>query len=98
MTFVSDRRTLLQYSLRSYGEKEIALRVPSLTDAEMNRIRDIAKQHFRVLGVPLAPAGPSDRLTQKLDKAHSLAAVEVVEGASRPLKRKRRTRKGIFGV
>jgi hypothetical protein len=85
-------------ALRSYGEGELDLRVPSLTEAEMCRIQDIAKRHSRMLGVPLTPTGPSDRLTQRLSKADSLAAVEVVEGATRPLKRKRRTLRGIFAV
>jgi hypothetical protein len=96
MTFVSSKRTLLQFSLRSYGEEELALRVPGLSDAELSKIQEIARRHQTILGVPLKPKGPSDRLTRMLSKAKSMAAVEVIEGASRPLKRNRRRLKRCF--
>jgi hypothetical protein len=97
LTFVTDERSLLQISLRSYGEEELALRVFQLSDAEMRRIGEVAKQHFAALGGPLNARGPSDRLTRTYSKAESLAAIEVMEGTRRPLKRKRRNLKGIFG-
>ena len=90
MTFVSDRRTLLQISLRSYGEEELALAIPNLTDAEMSAIQDVAKRYYAAFRVPLSPAGPSDILTRAVTKADCQAAVEVLEGLKRPLKRKRR--------
>lgn len=96
MTFVTDKRTLLQMSLRSYGEEELALRVVRLTDAEMRRIGEVAKQHFAALRGLVSARGPSDRLTRYYSKAESLAAIEVVEGTRRPLKRKRRNLKDIW--
>ena len=90
MTFVSDTRTMLRSSLLSYGEHDLARRVQFLSDVEIGRIREIAREHYASLGVPKHPAGPSNRLTCKVSKADSLAAVQVMEGARRPLKRKRR--------
>jgi hypothetical protein len=96
LTFVTDKRSLLQMSLRSYGEEELALRVSRLADAEMQRIGEVAKQHFAAFGGPLRARGPSDRLTRNYSKAESLAAIEVMEGTGRPLKRKRRNLKAIW--
>ena len=42
MTFISFSRELLQVDLRTYGEEDLALRVPTLTDAEMKNIGEIA--------------------------------------------------------
>jgi hypothetical protein len=96
MTFVSSPRRLLQISLQDYGELILAQRVSLLGDSEMSKIREIARRHMAALGVRVAPKGPSDRLTRKLEKAQALAAVEVMEGASRPLKRQRRLGKRRF--
>jgi hypothetical protein len=96
MTFVSSRRTLLQISLRSYGEEDLALRVPGLSDVELSKIQEMARRHQSILGVPLKPNGPAARLARMLSKAESMAAVEVIEGVSRPLKRERRRLKRLF--
>lgn len=90
VTFVSDDRTLLRMALLSYGEDELARRVQSLTDIQIGKINEIARRHYVALGVPRRAAGPSNRLTGKVSKADALAAVELMEGAPRPLKRKHR--------
>jgi hypothetical protein len=77
-------------ALLSYGEDELARRVQSLTDVQIDKINEIAKRHYVALGVPRRPTGPSNRLTGKVSKADSLAAVQIMEGAPRPLKRERR--------
>lgn len=84
MTFISVSRELFQTDLRTYGEEELALRVPALTDAEMQQIGEAAGRNATTGGVPL------------IAKALALAAVEVLEGKSRPLKRNRRRLKGIY--
>ena len=84
MTFISVSRELLQVDLRTYGEEELALRVPALTDAEMRKIGEAAGRNATTGGVRL------------IDKALALAAVEFLEGTSRPLKRNRRRLKGIY--
>jgi hypothetical protein len=84
MTFISISRELLQINLRTYGEEALAPRVPSLSDAEMHKIGEAAGRHATTGGVRL------------IDKALTLAAVEVLEGGSRPLKRSRRRLKGIY--
>ena len=81
---VSTTRELLQADLRTYGEDELAARVPTLGEAEM---RTIAEAADRYLYTPERPL---------LAKAVALAAVEVLEGASRPLKRNRRRLKGTY--
>jgi DUF1365 family protein len=83
-------------SLQDYGEDALAQRVPSLSDSEMSRIQEIAKRHKAALGVPIRPRGPSIGLTRKVEKAESLAAVAVMEGAIRSLKRKRRLGAKLF--
>ena len=62
--------------LQSYGEDEVAAQVHSLSKGQIERLGQIAFTHA-CTGMLLA-------------KALSLAAVEVVEGAPRELKRKRR--------
>jgi len=84
MTFISVSRELLQINLQTYGEEALALRVPNLSDAEMREIGVVAGRHATTGGVNL------------IDKALTLAAVEILEGASRPLKRSRRRLKGIY--
>ena len=84
MTFISVSRGLLQTHLCTYGEEELALRVPVLTDAEMEKIGEAAGRNATTGGVPL------------IAKALALAAVEVLEGKARPLKRNRRRLKGMY--
>jgi hypothetical protein len=86
---------MLQISLRSYGEEELALAVPNLTDAELCEIQQVASRLYPACGGPLHPKGPSDMLTRALIKADCQAAIQVLEGAKRPLKRKR-SRLGLF--
>ena len=84
MTYISISRELLQINLRTYGEETLAQRVPILSDDEMREIGEVAGRHATTGGVRL------------IDKAVTLAAVEVLEGANRPLKRSRRRLKGIY--
>ena len=84
LTFVTDGRTLLQFSLLPYGEEGLARRVPSFSEAEMRRIYEVAKRQHAALGIPAHSRGPNDGLTRKLSKVESRAAIEVVEGVIRP--------------
>jgi hypothetical protein len=84
MTFISVSRELLQINLRTYGEEALTLRVPNLSDAQMQKVGEVAGRYATTGGVHL------------IDKALTLAAVEILEGASRPLKRSRRRLKGIY--
>jgi hypothetical protein len=68
---VSATRELLQADLRTYGEDELAARIPTLSEAEMQRIGEVADHYL------YAPQKPP-----LLAKAVALAAVEVLEGAS----------------
>jgi len=60
------------------------LRVPALSDAEMQKIGEAAGRNATTGGLPL------------IAKALALAAVEFLEGKARPLKRTRRQLKGIY--
>jgi hypothetical protein len=82
---VSTSRELLQANLRTYGEDELAACILTLSDAEMNKIGEVADHYLYAPGKP-----------PLLAKVVALAAVEVLEGASRPLKRNRRRLKGIY--
>lgn len=84
MTFISVSRELLEADLRTYGEDALAMRVSSLSDADMHKIGEIAGRYATTGGVAL------------IDKALTLAAVEVLEGTARPLRRNRRRLKGIY--
>jgi len=79
MGIINTTRELLAVDLRSYGEDELADKVPQLTDAEMARIGELA------FTKSCAPDGAS-----LLSKALALAAVEILEGHSRDLRWKRR--------
>jgi hypothetical protein len=84
-------REALARDLWTYGEDELAARVPDLSDEEMRQIRDLALQHAM-----------SDEGATKsgkgilLAKAATLAAIEVLEGQRREPKWKRRRLKGIY--
>jgi hypothetical protein len=45
-------------ALLSYGEDELARRVQSLTDVQIDKINEIAKRHYVALGVHDVPQGP----------------------------------------
>ena len=81
---------MLQISLRSHGEEELALAVPTLTDTELCEIQQVASRLYAACGGPLHPKGPSDMLTRAFMKADCQAAIQVLEGTKRRLKRKRR--------
>jgi len=81
---VSVSRELLEADLRTYGEDELAARIPSLSEAEIQRIGEVADRYLYTPERPL------------IAKAVALATVNVLEGASRPLKRNRRRLKGIY--
>jgi hypothetical protein len=82
---VSTSRELLQADLRTYGEDELAARILTLSDAEMKQIGEVADRFLYAPGKP-----------PLLAKVVALAAVEVLEGVGRQLKRKRRRLKGIY--
>ena len=82
---VSTRRELLQADLRTYGEDELAARILTVSDADLKKIGEVADSYLYAPGKP-----------PLLAKVVALAAVEVLEGASRPLKRNRRRLKGIY--
>jgi hypothetical protein len=75
---------LLQADLRTYGEDELAAQIPTLSEAEMQRIGEVADRYL------YAPERPL------IAKALALAAIEVLEGAGRPMKRNRRRLKGLY--
>jgi hypothetical protein len=77
--FVAASRADLAADLRSYGEDELALRAVDLTTDEMVRIG------LRAGDLADAP-GPDGLYSRLL----ATAAVEVMEGAPRELRRKRR--------
>lgn len=81
---VSVKRELLEANLRTYGEDELAARISTLSEAEMQRIAEVADRHLYTPERPI------------IDKAVAMAAVEVLEGVSRALKRTRRRLKGIY--
>ncbi len=82
---VSTSRELLQADLRTYGEDELAARILTVSDADLKKIGEVADSYLYAPGKP-----------PLLAKVVALAAVEVLEGASRPLKRNRRRLKGIY--
>jgi hypothetical protein len=69
-------RKNLIVDLKAYGEDDVARKIRGLSKKEYDRLGNLASDHS-LTGMLLA-------------KALALAAVEVVEGEPRPLKRKRR--------
>jgi hypothetical protein len=73
------RRDTLVRMLLAHGEDELVERVPSLTDAELKRIGELGDQYA-------FPGEHAVRLgSMGSSRALSLAAVDVIEGASREL-------------
>lgn len=64
--------------LRQYGEEEVADSVALLSPEDLERVWELAREHL--LGDDMSAS-----------KATATAAVEVVEGVARPLRRWRRT-------
>jgi len=74
----------LTANLAAYGEGEASAGVAGLSEADMVRIYEIGYRH--------ALSG------ENLDRASCLAAVEVLEGAPRPLRRQRRVWADVPGA
>src|ERR671936_681795 len=77
-------RSSLAVDLWRYGEDELWKRVLTLPDRTMKQIGERADYHLT--------RGPTTRAgdSMLISKALALAAIEVLEGHSRPLKRTRR--------
>lgn len=50
---VSARRELLQADLRTYGEDELAARIVTLSEAEMQRIGEVADHYLYLQKAPI---------------------------------------------
>ena len=88
---IVQERELTAIDLRTYGEDEVAARIPALADAELQRIHDRA-DHYVYSDEYARPSGASPYLSWAI----AMAAVEVIEGQARPLRWKRRKLKGIY--
>ena len=82
-TWINCSREHLERQLRAYGEDAVADRIMALGQRRWRRIGD------RAMEFACMEDTPSGRL-MLIDKALAMAAVEIIEGASRALKRKRR--------
>jgi len=67
---------LLASNLRTYGEDELAEAEPHLDDSHLRRIEEIACWYL--VNTPRV---------RRLAQARALAAIEVIEGEPRPLRR-----------
>jgi hypothetical protein len=85
------QRDTLAIDLRTFGEDDLADRVPALGDADLARIWERA-DHYVYSDEHALKSGGS----MLIGKALALAAVDVLEGASRDLRWKRRRLKGIY--
>ena len=88
---VTTSRELLAIDLRTYGEDEVARRIGTLPEEQMERIFDRADDYLYD-DENATPSGASPLLAWALSKA----AVEVVEGNPRDLRWKRRKLKGVW--
>jgi hypothetical protein len=75
------RRDTLVRALLAHGEDDLVGRVPSLTDDELKRIGERADYYAFSGEHAVPPLGAS----MGVSRALSLAAVDVLEGASREL-------------
>ena len=75
------RRDTLVRALLAHGEDDLVGRVPSLTDEELKRIGQRAHHYAFSAEHAVPPLGTS----MGVSRAVSLAAVDVLEGASREL-------------
>lgn len=82
---------LIAIDLRTYGEEEVARRIPTLSADDLQRVYDRA-DHYVYSDEYARPSGASPYLAWAI----AMAAVEVIEGEARPLRWKRRKLKGIY--
>jgi len=80
---IFDREHLV-LDLWAYGEDELCAAAARLPDADLVRIQQLAAK------VLVAGPGMADGSSMLIDKAISLAAVEVLTGQARTLRRSRR--------
>jgi hypothetical protein len=88
---VSTTRELLVIDLRTYGEDAVAAAVEQASAETLERIFDRA-DHYLYADEFAKASGESPALAEALSRA----AVEVMEGGRRPLRRKRRKLKGLY--
>ena len=88
---VSTTRELLVADLRTYGEDAAAAAIVSVSEKTLERIFDRA-DHYLYADEFAKRSGASPFLAEALSRA----AVEIIEGAPRPLRWKRRKLKGIY--
>ena len=82
---------MLIIDLRTYGEDDVAAAVGDATDEQRRRIGERA-DHYLYDDQFVTPSGASPFLSWALARA----AVEIIEGAPRDLRSKRRKLKGIY--
>jgi hypothetical protein len=82
---------LIAVDLRTYGEDDVADRIPTLSPDQLQRIYDRA-DFYLYSDEHARPSGASPYLAWAI----AMAAVEVVDGHRRPLRWKRRKLKGIY--
>ena len=82
-SMITTSRENVATQLVAYGEDSVAARFASASDEEFVRIQERA---FRYAIQPDTPSGRA----MFLDKALALAAIEVLEGAPRALRRSKR--------
>jgi hypothetical protein len=88
---VSTTRELLVVHLRTYGEEGAAAAIAVADENTLERIFDRADRYLYAEALAKT-SGASPVLAEALARA----AVEVIEGAPRPLRWKRRKLKGIY--
>jgi hypothetical protein len=82
---------MLAVDLRTYGEDELARRVARMSLPELQPVYERAS-HYLLSDEFARPSGASPLMSWCL----AMAAVEILEGAPRPLRWKRRKLKGIY--
>ena len=88
---VETSREMLIIDLRTYGEDAVADAIASAPETQLSQVFDRA-DHYLYSDTFATPSGASPLLAEALARA----AVEVIEGAARPLRWKRRKLKGIY--
>ena len=81
---VVSSRALVERDLRAYGEDAVAEKLPTISDEAFFRIGE------RAFDYSCMPTTLKSGAGMLIAKALALAAVEVIEGAPRALRRKRR--------
>ena len=85
MPIIAPRETIA-WDLREFGEDKVASKLLEISDQDY---RKIGERAFYYACQPANPANPNSKGIM-MAKACALAAVEVIEGAPRPLRWKRR--------